>query len=181
MVAWSFLNLKIGGKRLAKLHACVLEMVHHHHKWKAEGFHDRGKQAMPQWNYILAFVLQLRKIMEILSQDSQIVLDTNCVNLAASTGLLNFSPLLTVGDFRQPLIGTSAFQSAELRGSPHMVTFSWNCQWSHVSKKWDPILGIFLWVVKQPGCQDNLSSPSGAKFSLWSYTFTPPYTAWCVW
>jgi hypothetical protein len=40
---------------------------------------------------------------------------TRFVDLAAflgtaSTGLLNISPQLTLGDFRQPLVGTSAFQ-----------------------------------------------------------------------
>jgi hypothetical protein len=57
------------------------------------------------------------------------VLDTNrFVDLtplsgAASTVLLSISPRLKVGDFRQPFIGTSAFHVAELRGSPHQLTF----------------------------------------------------------
>jgi hypothetical protein len=55
-------------------------------------------------NYILAFALQLRKITENLSQGSQIVVSTGCLDWPAG--------LLTVGDFSQPLVGTSAFEVA---------------------------------------------------------------------
>jgi hypothetical protein len=73
-----------------------------------------------------AFALQLNKSTESLSQGSGMVLDTNhCVEMAsllgaASTGLLSINqPWLTVGDFRQPLVGTSSFQVPELRSSPY--------------------------------------------------------------
>jgi hypothetical protein len=69
------------------------------------------------------------------SKFSRIVLDINrCVDLAAllgaaSTGLLSIGPpRLTVGDFRQPWISTSAFQDSELGGSPHQLTLSRNSQ-----------------------------------------------------
>jgi hypothetical protein len=48
---------------------------------------------------------------------------------AASTGVLSISPpRLPVGDFSQPLFGTSAFQVTELRGSPHQLSSSQNSQ-----------------------------------------------------
>jgi hypothetical protein len=47
----------------------------------------------------------------------------------ASTGLLSISPpWLPMGDLNQPLVGTSAFQVAELRGSPRQLTLSQNSQ-----------------------------------------------------
>jgi hypothetical protein len=81
----------------------------------ADGLHDWSRLAVPLFNDSLAFAEQLRKSTINFSQCSQIVLDTNrCVDLAAllgaaSTGLLSISPpRLTVGDLRQPLVGTSA-------------------------------------------------------------------------
>jgi hypothetical protein len=62
----------------------------------------------------LVICLQQRKSTENLSQDSQVVLDTNhCINLSAfllsSAGLISIiPPLLSVGDFRQALVGTGA-------------------------------------------------------------------------
>jgi hypothetical protein len=59
---------------------------------------------------------------------------TCCVDLAAflgapSKGLLSISlPWLPVGDFSHPLVGKSAFQVAELRGSLHQLTLSLNSQ-----------------------------------------------------
>jgi hypothetical protein len=49
-----------------------------------------------------------------------------CVNLAAllgavSTGLVSISPQLPMGNFSQPLVGTSVFQVAKLRGSLHWL------------------------------------------------------------
>jgi hypothetical protein len=35
-------------------------------------------------------------------------------------------PRSPVGDFSQPLVGTGAFQVAEVRGSPYHLTLSWN-------------------------------------------------------
>jgi hypothetical protein len=94
-----------------------------------------GRRAVPLFNYILAFALQLRKGTENLSKGSRVELDTTrCVDLAtffgaASTGLLSIGPpQLNVGDFRQPLIGTTVFHVAELRGSPHQLTLSRNSQ-----------------------------------------------------
>jgi hypothetical protein len=55
---------------------------------------------------------------------------SRCVNSAAflgaaSTGLPSISPpRLPVADFSQPLVGTRAFQVAELRGSQHRLTSS---------------------------------------------------------
>jgi hypothetical protein len=46
---------------------------------------------------------------------------------SVSDGLLCISsPWLPVGDVSQPLVGTCAFQVAELRGSPHQLTLSRN-------------------------------------------------------
>jgi hypothetical protein len=66
-------------------------------------------------------------------QRSGLVLDTSrCVDLAdflgaASTGLLSISPLrFPVSYFSQPLVGTSAFQVAELRGSPLQLTLNYS-------------------------------------------------------
>jgi hypothetical protein len=80
-------------------------------------------------NYILAYVLQLRKNTENLSQGSRIVLDTNrCVDFAALLGaasadLLSINPArFSVGDFSQTLVGTSIFQVAKQGGSPHQLT-----------------------------------------------------------
>jgi hypothetical protein len=80
------------------------------------GLRGWGKRAVPLLNCSLAFDLQFRKITENLSQRSRIVLGTTrCVDFAiflgrASIALLAFRHLrLSVGDFRQPLVGTSAF------------------------------------------------------------------------
>jgi hypothetical protein len=92
----------------------------------ADCLHDWGRRAVPLWNYTVAFTLQLRKITENLSQGSRVVGDYSLYRLGrlflwtASAGLLSVSPpRLPVGGFRQPLVGTSAFQVAELRDSPH--------------------------------------------------------------
>jgi hypothetical protein len=58
---------------------------------------------------------------------------SRCIDLAmfigaALTGLLNISRRLLMGDFRQPLVGTSAFQVAELRGSPHRLNSNQSSQ-----------------------------------------------------
>jgi hypothetical protein len=82
--------------------------------------------------YSLTFALQLRKSTENLSQGSRVVETTSRADLAAFLGtasalLLNINPpRLPVGDFSQPLVGTGAFQVAELRGSPHQLTLSRN-------------------------------------------------------
>jgi hypothetical protein len=82
---------------------------------------------VPFLNYTLAFALQLSKSTEILSQGSRVVESTRCADLAdvlgiSSAGLLSISPpRLHVGDFSQPLVGTGAFQVAELRCSPHQL------------------------------------------------------------
>jgi hypothetical protein len=100
----------------------------------AEGLHDWGRRAVPLLNYTLAFALQLRKITENLSQGSRVVGDYSLRRhglflWTASAGLLRISPpRLRVGDFSQHLIGTSAFQVAELRGSPHQLTLIRNSQ-----------------------------------------------------
>jgi hypothetical protein len=90
-----------------------------------------GRRARSPSNCTLAFALQKRKSTQNLSQLSRVVLDTTrCVDLAtflraASAGLLNISPpRLTVADFRQPLVGTCAFQVADLRVSPQQLTLS---------------------------------------------------------
>jgi hypothetical protein len=68
--------------------------------------------------------------------------DTSCVDLAAflgaaSSGLLSTSPSqLPVGDFRLPMVGTSAFQVAKLRGFPATAnSVSKLCQRSDVVGK----------------------------------------------
>jgi hypothetical protein len=72
--------------------------------------------------------------MENLSQGSRVVGHDSLRRLGrllgtASVGLLNISPpRLPVGDFSQPLVGKSASQVTELRGSPHQLTLSRNSQ-----------------------------------------------------
>jgi hypothetical protein len=98
----------------------------------AEGLHDWRRRAVPLLNYTLTFALQLTKSMENLSHDSRVVRHYSLRRLglflkAASACLLNISPpRLTVGDFNQPLVGTSAFQVAEPSGSPHQLSLSRN-------------------------------------------------------
>jgi hypothetical protein len=81
----------------------------------AKGIHDWGRRAVPLLNYTLVSALQLRKSTENLSQGSRVDGDYSLRRLGrllgtASTGLLNISPLrLPVGDFSQPLVGTSTF------------------------------------------------------------------------
>jgi hypothetical protein len=100
----------------------------------AEGLHDWGRRVVPLLNYTLAFALQLRESTENLCQCSRVVGDYSLRRLGrllgtASAGLLNISPpRLAVGDFSQPLVGTSAFQVAELRGSRRQLTLSQNSQ-----------------------------------------------------
>jgi hypothetical protein len=67
---------------------------------------------------------------------------------AASTGLLDINPpWLTVGDLRQPLVGTSAFQVAEIRGSTHQLPLSRNSQCSDVvDEEWNPQI-LMNWPV----------------------------------
>jgi hypothetical protein len=92
----------------------------------AKGLHDWGMRAMPLFSYTLAFALQLRKSTENLSQSSRLV---SASLGAASTGLLIIRPhRLPVSDFSPPLVGTGAFQIAELRGSPHRLTSSQSSQ-----------------------------------------------------
>jgi hypothetical protein len=83
------------------------------------------------FNYTVAYTLQLRKSKEDLSRGSRLVLHTSrYVDLAAflgadSAGLLSISPpRFPVSDCSQPLVGRSAFQVAELSGSPHRLTSS---------------------------------------------------------
>jgi hypothetical protein len=96
----------------------------------SEGLHERGRQAKPLLNYALAFVLQLRKSTENLSQGSQVVRyyslhRFHCLLGAALTDLLSvWPPWLPMGDFSQPLVSTNAFQVAELRGSLHQLNLS---------------------------------------------------------
>jgi hypothetical protein len=100
----------------------------------AEGLHDWGRQAVPLLNYILEFALQLRKSTENLSQCSRVDGDYSFRRLGrlfmdTSAGLLNISPpRLPVGDFSQPVVGTSFFQVAELRDSPNQPTLCRNSQ-----------------------------------------------------
>jgi hypothetical protein len=93
----------------------------------SEGLSDVGKGPCPFSNYNLAFALEPRKSAENFSQGSRL-LDNGHVDLAsvlgvASTGLLNISPPLPVGDFSQPLIGTSGFQVARTKGFPASQNF----------------------------------------------------------
>jgi hypothetical protein len=91
-----------------------------------------GRQAVPLFNYALAFALQLRKSTENLSQGS-----------GAATGLLVAPVLLSFegqprlacwtsvhlgypGDFSQPLVGASASRVAGLRGLPQQLTSNRN-------------------------------------------------------
>jgi hypothetical protein len=101
----------------------------------AKGLHEWGRQAVPLFNYALAFALQLRKSTEKLSQTSRIVLGTGrsvdlpAIIRAASTVLLSLSPArLNVGDFSKPLVSISTFQVAKLRAFPHQLTLSRSSQ-----------------------------------------------------
>jgi hypothetical protein len=70
--------------------------------------------------------------MENLCQGSRVVGDYSLLRLGRlfrdSLGwpAEHQSPRLPVGDFSQPLVGTSAFQGAKLSGSPHQLILSRN-------------------------------------------------------
>jgi hypothetical protein len=82
------------------------------------------------FHYTLEFALQLRKRKENLSVKPASVRHKSLRRLGrllwtALTGLLSISSsLLPVSDFCQPLVGTSVFQGAELKGYPHRLTSS---------------------------------------------------------
>jgi hypothetical protein len=86
----------------------------------------------PFLNYTLAFALQKRESTKNLSQGSRVVADYSLRRHGrllgtVSDGLLDISaPRLPVGDSSQRLVGTGAFQVAELSGSPHQLTLSRN-------------------------------------------------------
>jgi hypothetical protein len=94
----------------------------------AEGLKNLGRRAVPLLNYTVAFALQLGKITENSVSAAEKLETARCVDLGvflrtASAGLLSISPpRLPVRDFSQPLVGTTAFQVAELRGSLHQLT-----------------------------------------------------------
>jgi hypothetical protein len=102
----------------------------------AKDLHDWGSRAVPLWTFSwhLPQAADEEKHGKHQSGKPNNVDTNRCVDLAAllgaaSTDLLSISPpRLPVGDFSQPLVGTSAFQFAELRGSPHQVTLSENSQ-----------------------------------------------------
>jgi hypothetical protein len=106
----------------------------HHFGWRPPWLGERGP-CFFSVSYTLAFASQPRKRTENLSQGTQVVLDTDrCVHMAAilgaaSTGLLSVSPpQLTVGDCRQPLVGTGVFQLVDPKGFPRQLTSSPNSQ-----------------------------------------------------
>jgi hypothetical protein len=84
----------------------------------------------PFFSYTLARALKVRKSMK--NQSGQPA--SHCINLAAilgaaSNGLLSISPpWLPTCEFSQPLVGTSAFHVAELRGSLPQLTLSQSLQ-----------------------------------------------------
>lgn len=83
----------------------------------AKVFMTGGRQPMLFSCFTWSFASQLMKITENISHGIRVVLDTDCgVDLSAV--LVNRPPVLTVGGFRQPLLGTCAFTVAELRGPP---------------------------------------------------------------
>jgi hypothetical protein len=89
---------------------------------------------VPLLNYTLEFSLQLRKNTENLIQGNRVVGDYSLRRMVvflgtSSAGFLRIiPPLLPVADFSQPLVGTSAFQVAEIRGSLHQLTLSRNSE-----------------------------------------------------
>jgi hypothetical protein len=130
----------------------------------AEGLRDWWWRTVPLLNYTLEFVLQLRKSTENLSQVSRVVGDSRCADLAVflgttSAGLLNISlPRLPVGD-----LGTSAFQVAELRGSPDQLTWVETQCSDVVGEKWNPQILVNLPVTNVPSCV----SRSAKTLGLW--------------
>jgi hypothetical protein len=78
--------------------------------------------------------------MENLSEDILLLGISYCVNLAAllgavSTGLVSISPQLPMGNFSQPLVGTSVFKVAKLRGSLHWLP------WTLALSKYSDVVG----------------------------------------
>jgi hypothetical protein len=129
----------------------------------AEGLRNCGKRSLPLLNYTLAFALQLRGSTENIIKGSRIVWDTSrYVDFStflgtASTDLLSIIPArLNVGDFGQPLVGTSVsqFSDIDLRGPPHQLTFSQSSQlvlwWGR--RKWNPQILVNLPVTNAQWC-----------------------------
>jgi hypothetical protein len=94
----------------------------------AEGLHDWGQAGRATFELNPGIYLTTKE-KHGKPWGSRMVLDTNrCAVLTAllgavSTGLLGIGhPRLTAGDFIHPLVCTSAFQFAELRGSLHQLT-----------------------------------------------------------
>lgn len=111
----------------------------------------------------MTFAIQLRKNTENLSQGSQTVLDTSyCVDLAAllrtdSPGLLSIGPLrLTVRDFIQRLVDTSAFEASEIRCSPHQLTLSRSSD--VVGEKWNQQILVNLHVTNVSRCVSRIAN-----------------------
>jgi hypothetical protein len=79
------------------------------------------------------------------------------------TSLLSINPpLLAAGEFSQPTVGTSAFQVAELRGSPHRIT-SAVCQCSDVvGKEWNPHIMNFR-AINVPRCVSRNAKTLGLQ------------------
>jgi hypothetical protein len=113
--------------------------------------------ALSLLNFTLEFVLEQTKSEKICSLGSPAGLDTNLgVDLAALVGAASAVPLsliprrLTLGDFRYPMIGASAFQFADIRGSPHHVIWVEaisSCPYV-VDEVWDfQYSWIWLWIL----------------------------------
>jgi hypothetical protein len=97
----------------------------------AEGLNDWGTRAVPLVNFPLEFALQLRKSTEKLSQVSRLILGTDrFIDLATvNSDSLDWptedqSSQIDVGDFRQTLVDTSAFQVSLISGSEHQINLS---------------------------------------------------------
>jgi hypothetical protein len=125
----------------------------------SEGLYDWVRQTVPLWNYTLVSALQLRK--STVSRFSRVVRHYySCADLAvslgtASDGLLIFSPPRPqVCDFSQPLIGTSAFQVAELRSSPHHLGLRQISQFVILCcrRTMEPRIIVDLPVTNGPSC-----------------------------
>jgi hypothetical protein len=100
----------------------------------AEGPHDWERRAKPPLNCILSFAIQPRKSAENISQVSRVATGLLVAPTWLSSGgqpRLACCTLFHLGypwDFRQPSVGTGAFQVAGPRVSPHQLTLGRNPQ-----------------------------------------------------
>jgi hypothetical protein len=101
--------------------------------WMKGWYLEAQRDEKGVWERNMQFALQLRKITEINGQGNRLVLQYLRWIGRLLRGSLYWpaehqSPSLARGLLQWPLVGTSAFQVAEIRGSPHRLSSSHTSQ-----------------------------------------------------